>query len=282
MKKNLLANIGIKGRIILIGCMTTLLSSCGATPKSTLRTHLNSGTYSNERYKTICEKEYVSINELKDYYLSPLRKENQKWNTDAIREVDWIENRTYLEADHTFKGKTFTPTYLVISREDGEPCVSWTNDGRFPTSGTRLVRYPLDKITIWAKVELSDYYNYDFSEEQDTHMSLKIISNEDSWSWKNVYIPYDGNENLYDYVSTNEQAMVKMVVSREYTLHLDSSEVDRYNKALLNLKETIDNLKSNTESSMSYEPNYMEYKISRTTEDEDILYAPTAIPVILK
>ena len=112
-------------------------------------------------------------------------------------------------------------------------------------------------------------------------MSLKIISNEDSWSWKNVYIPYDGNENLYDYVSTNEQAMVKMVVSREYTLYLDSSEVDRYNKALLNIKGTIDNLKSNTESSMSYEPNYMEYKISRTTEGEDILYAPTAIPVIL-
>jgi hypothetical protein len=282
MRQNPLAGGGVKSTIVLVGCMATLLTSCGATPKSTLKIYLNSGTSSNERYKTICEKDYVSIDELKDYYLSPLRRENQMWKTNAIREVDWVENKIYLEADHTYKGKVFTPTYLVLNRQDGEPCVSWTRDGRFPSSGRLLVRYPSDKITIWTKVELSDYYNYDFSDMQDTHMSLKIISDDDTWNWKTVYVPYDGNDDLYDYVSTNEQAMVKMIVSREYTLNLDPGKVDRYNEALFNSKEFSDDENIRLASSISDEENSMEYEWSKITDGEDILYAPTAIPVILK
>ena len=243
---------------------------------------MTTGTYAKERYKLICEKEYVSPSELTDYYQSPLRITNQDWKTTEIREVERVGNKVYLEADHIHDGKTFTPTYLVVNREDSGPCVSWTHNGRFPVKGTSLVRYPSDKITIWAKVELSDYYNYDFADSQQTHMALKIRASDDSWDWKTVYIPYDGNESLYDHITRNDQSLVKMTVSREYTLNLDSRAVDSYNQALYNIKVNFDELSSSIGTTSSYEPDYLDYERSSITRDEDILFAPTAVPVILK
>lgn len=266
-------------KTLAFSSLMTLLIGCGASPKSTLETYLKSAPSSNSTYKLICEKKYVSEDEFKSYYLSPLHSNNEKWKTNSIREVERVDNRVYLEAEHTFKGKINTPEYVVLNRKNGEPCVSWTYNGRYTSSAARLVRYPADKITIWAKVELSDYYNYDFSDRQRTHMSLKILSGNDSWDWKNVYVPYDGNEELYDYLSAVTTGTVKMVVSREYSVDLDSNKVNELNQALYNLSETIN---TSTGSEQTYVPNYLGYKRSFITDDESILFAPTAVPVILK
>lgn len=268
--------------IPMAGFLSLLLASCGSSPRSVVDTYLKTGTYSKERYKLICEKKYVSPSEFTDFYQSPMRTTNQDWKTTEIREIERVGNKVYIEADHLHNGKTFTPMYLVVNRKEGGPCVSWTEGGRFPVRGTRLVRYPSDKITIWAKVELSDYYNYDFNDSQWTHMALRIIDGTDGWDWKTVYIPYDGNEDLYDHISTNNQSIVKMTVSREYTLNLDSGAVDSYNQALYNVKSSFDELSSSIGSTSSYEPNYLNYDRSYITRDKDILFAPTAAPVILR
>ena len=70
-------------------------------------------------------------------------------------------------------------------------------------------------------------------------MSLRIRAKQDTWDWKNVYISYDGNEELYDYVSSNTRPIVKMIVSRGYSVNLDTNKVDRLNDALYNFKEVI-------------------------------------------
>ena len=71
-------------------------------------------------------------------------------------------------------------------------------------------------------------------------------------------------------------------MSREYTLNLDSGAVDDYNKALYNLKETFDEFSFSTGTAGSYEPDYLDYKRSFITRGEEILFAPTAVPVTIR
>ena len=260
----------------------TLLVGCGPSPKGTLETYLNSGITSKRRYETICEKKFVSLEEFRGYYSSPLRSKNSEWKTTNIREVERTGDNVYIDADHEYQGRRFTRSYLVVNKKGDAPCVSWTAGGRFSVPATRLVRYPREKITIYTKVELSDYYNYDFRGKEQTHMALKITSDDDTWRWNTVYIPYDGNESLYDYLSEQNEGLVKMVVSREYDVSLDTAKVDEYNKLLYNLQSAIDSASSSLGRTSNYEPSYLEYEQSYVTDDESILFAPTAVPILLK
>ncbi|AII49290.1 hypothetical protein KR52_09050 [Synechococcus sp. KORDI-52] len=267
--------------ILLAGSITALLAGCSPSPKKILEVYLKFDPYSKDRYETICEKDYVSLGDLQSYYLSPLRREHKNWKTSEIREVDRVGNSIYFEADHTHEGKSFTSTYLVVNRKEGGPCVSWSNGGRFSAKATRLVRYPSEKITIWAKVELDDYYNYDFEDRQRSHMSLKILTGSDTWDWKTVYIPYDGNEELYDHLSSKEQELVKMTVSRSYALNLDPELVDKLKKSLYGTHESSGDTSPFIGSSVNYDAD-LGYVRPHITDAEDILFAPTAVPVILK
>lgn len=283
--KDNISSLTMQKRDSFLACVSfascaILVTSCSTSPKDILGTYLDSPVASPERYETICEKRYVSPDEFRAYYSSGANDDKASWKTVSMRESGKIDNMTTIAVDHTADGKKFTSEYKVFSRRDGDPCVSWTYYGRSLLPATRLIRYPNDKITIFALVELSDYYNYDFRGRESTHMSLRIKSSGDStWEYKNVYIPYDGNENLYDYVSTNKNPLVKMIASREYTVNLDSDVVDSYNKSLYNLKATIDSLSEPGDAAREFQPKFLPYELSYITDDEDILYAPTAVPI---
>ena len=163
-------------------------SGCSKSPKNVLKTYLDAPVDSKQRYDTICEKQYVSLEELKEYYASPAN-DRSKWKTTKLEHVKTLGDKNFINAEHIVDGKEGIVQYIVIKREDGSPCVSWTNGGRFFMPGTHLIRYPESKITIYANVKLSDYYNYDFSDKQSTHMALEIIDSPESWNWKTIYIP---------------------------------------------------------------------------------------------
>ena len=135
-----------------------------------------------------------------------------------------------------------------------------------------LIRYPKTKITAFLPVELSDYYNYDFNDKERSYMALNALGS----SFKNnptIYIPYNGNEKLYEYIKTADSPLIKGIVSRQYTLNLDTKKVDKINKSLYNLKKSLK--KYNIDDDFKY----MGYKRSYITDDNSILYMPTAIPV---
>ena len=113
-------------------------------------------------------------------------------------------------------------------------------------------------------------------------MSLKIESDDDTWNWKTVYVPYGGNEKLYDYLLAKGHGLVKMVVSREYVVNLDSAAVDKFNAALYELNSSLDSSMARLGIEDDYEQEYLEYEYSEVTRDEDILFAPTAAPILLK
>ncbi|WP_186988328.1 hypothetical protein [Synechococcus sp. MIT S9220] len=247
------------------------MASC-ASPKSIVSTYLKSPVDSKKRYDTICEKDVVSLSEFREYYSPENNSDIANWTTENIKFDSKAGRYTYISADHEIGSKTQTSIYKTFKKQNGEYCVLWTSHGRVIGDLSVLIRYPETKITAFLPVELSDYYNYDFNNKERSHMALTVLDS----SLKNnptIYIPYNGNEKLYQYIKTADNPVIKGVVSREYTLDLDTEKVDQFNKSLRNLKTLL------SQYDTGEDIEYMGYKRSYVTDDSSILYMPTAIPV---
>ena len=256
----------------LILCLLGVATASCASPKSIVSTYLKTPVSSKQRYDTICEKNVVSLSEFREYYSPENNASNENWTTTNIKLDSKAGRYAYITADHEVGSKTQTSTYKTFKKQNGDYCVLWTGSGRVIGDPSALIRYPETKITAFLPVELSDYYNYDFNDKERSHMALTVLDS----SFKNnptIYIPYNGNEQLYQYIKTAESPVIKGVVSREYTLNLDTEKVDQFNKSLLNLKTLLS--KYDTGEDIEY----MEYERSYITDDSSILYMPTAIPV---
>lgn len=247
------------------------MASC-ASPKSIVSTYLKSPVASKQRYDTICEKDSVSLSEFQECYSLENNADKANWSTSNTQFGSKPGRYTYISADHEIGSKVQTSTYKTFKKNNGVYCVLWTSGGRVINDPSLLIRYPETKVTAFLPVELSDYYNYDFRDKERSHMALTVLDS----SFKNnptIYIPYNGNEKLYKYIKTLDSPVIKGIFSREYTLNLDMQKIDEFNKSLYNLKTTLS--KYNIDEDLKY----MRYERSYFTEDNSILYMPTAIPV---
>ena len=256
----------------LILCLLGVAVTSCASPKSVVSTYLKAPVASKQRYDTICEKDTVSLSEFREYYSPENNADKANYTTANIKFDSKAGRFTYFSADHEAGSKTFTYTYKTFKKQNGDVCVLWTDSGRVIGDPSVLIRYPETKVTAFLPVELSDYYNYDFSDKERSHMALTVLDS----SFKNnptIYIPYNGNEKLYKYIKTADSPIIKGIVSREYTLNLDTQKVDEFNKSLYNLKTTL------KKYDIDEDLKYIGYKRSYITDDNSILYMPTAIPV---
>ena len=256
----------------LILCLLGVAAASCASPKSIVSTYLKSPVSSKQRYDTICEKDVVSLSEFKDYYSPENNSDNATWTTSNIKFDSKAGRYTYITADHEVGSKTQTSTYKTFKKQNGDYCVLWTEGGRVIGDPSVLIRYPETQITAFLPVELSDYYNYDFRDKERSHMALNVLGS----AFKDnptIYIPYNGNEKLYQYIKTADSPLIKGIFSREYTLNLDTEKVDLLNKSLFNSKTLLS--KHDTAKDIKY----MGYRRSYITDDNSILYMPTAIPV---
>jgi len=269
-------------KILVIGAAVVVagfgvMAATRNSAEKTLSKYLHAEVTSADRYETICDKDLISHAELTAYYNRDTDNKS-KWKTTDIRHTDTVGNISYFEADHEDRGNTFTPTYLVRSEPGGGYCVDWTHDGRVIGDLDDLIRYPNDKLTAYVPVELDDYYNYDFSDSARTHMSLRVQGHLADRSSPTIYIPYNGNEELYSYVRTARNPVIKGVVSREYTTDLDAAKVDEYNNNLYASAREVNSI-ARDHGIEEWEPTYIQYSYSYTTDDPSILYMPTAVPV---
>ena len=260
---------------LLFGLLGTLLTGCGGSPKDVLAKFLKTHISDKNKHALICEKKYVSYEDMNRYYWTPEHQHRNNAAISAIREASRNGNKISFEVD-TFdnNAEAYTTIFIVLRRPNEGYCVKWLEPyGRHTQGANRLIRYPLDKITLWTSVELSDYYNYDFRDREDTHMSLKIRTDNSYWDFKNVYIPYAGNEDIYDIVSSQKRTGLKMIVSRGYELNIDPRKVQAYKDALVHLDDTS----IAQDASGSYKSTFQNYRQPFTTKDEDILFARTAV-----
>ena len=247
------------------------MASC-ASPKSIVSTYLKSPVSSKQRYDTICEKDVVSLSEFREYYSPENSAGSASWTTANIKFDSKAGRYTYISADHEIGSQIQTSTYKTFKKQNGDYCVLWASGGRVIGDPSVLIRYPENKITAFLPVELSDYCNYNFSDKERSHMALTVLDS----SFKNnptICVPYNGNEKLYQYIKTAESPVIKGIVSREYTLNLDTEKIDKFNKSLLNLKTLL------SKYDTGEDVEYMGYERSYITDDSSILYMPTAIPV---
>ena len=103
------------------------------------------------------------------------------------------------------------------------------------------------------------------------------IDNGVAEEWSTIYIPYNGNEELYEYVKNTKNPVIKGVVSREHVTDLDPDVVDKYNKQLYSSAREVNSIARDI-GAEEWEPTYLRYSYSHTTDDPSILHMPTAVP----
>ena len=123
---------------------------------------------------------------------------NASWTTANIKFDSKAGRCTYITADHETGSKTHTSTYKTFKKQNGDYCVLWTADGRVIGDPSVLIRYPKTKITAFLLVELSDYYNYDFSDKERSHMALTVLDS----SFKNHPTIYKHTMETRNFINT--------------------------------------------------------------------------------
>ena len=263
----------------MLTALATTTTSCADNSKiSTLKIYL-SDEPSSLRYQTICEQSTVSKKEFEDYYAASSNQRFKSYSNEKFTQTEDIGPKTVFEVVHhtgLTRSEKVTASYVVYQFEGKDkPCVSWVNVGRVSANPKILSRNPRTQIISWLPVKLSDYYNYDFADKERHFMSIEIVDSDllgfDYGA--HIYIPYRGNESLHDYLLNTTNPIIKVSASRGYAINLNRKKVDELNLALKKLKRSAEEL------GLDFTPEYLNYRQDNITEDSQILYSPTALPV---
>ena len=272
-------------KLIICGALsalaTTTTSCMGTSKMSTLKMYLSDAPDSL-RYEAICEQSTVSKKEFQDYYAASSNQDLNSYSNEKFTQIEDIGPKTVFEVVHhtgsVTRNQKVTGSYVVYQFEGKDkPCVSWVDAGRGRVSVNPkiLSRYPKTQIISWLPVTLSDYYNFDFDDKERHFMSIEIIDSDllgfDYGA--HIYIPYRGNESLHDYLLNTTNPIIKVSASRGYAINLSRKKVDELNLALKTFKRSADQL------GLDFTPDYLDYRQDNVTDNSQILYSPTAVPV---